>query len=75
MTDPIEAATKFNEAVEATAVVGGLIQKVDAIDRRTVTMEKDVKHIRTTVDRYAGAMVLVGSLVSIAVSVVVALFK
>lgn len=71
----LDTARKFNEAVEATSVIGAL--KADVSDTRADVLEikTDVKHIRGVVDRYSGAMVLVGSLVSVAVSLVVALLK
>lgn len=71
----IDAGTKFNEAVEATAAVGDLRANVADLKSDVADIKSDVKHIRHTVDRYSGAMVLVGSLVSIAVSFIVALIK
>lgn len=71
----IDAGTKFNDAVESTAVIGDLRANVEDLKADVGEIKADVKHIRHQMDRYAGAMVVVGSLVSIAVSFVVALIK
>lgn len=65
----------FDEAVRATSAYGELETKVDDLKSDMSEVKGDVKHIRHTMDRYAGAMVVVGSLVSITVSLVVALLK
>lgn len=69
--DPIDAARKFNDAVEATAVIGGLSAKVEAIDKRTEQTARDVKHIRSSIDRWGGVAVVVSTLISVATGVVV----
>ena len=70
-----DSAEHFNAAVRSTAAFGGLEQTVVDMKEDMREVRGDVKHIRHTLDRYAGAMVVVGSLVSIAVSLVVAVFK
>ena len=79
MADPIDAGTHFDAAVRATAAFGELRGDVSALKEDVHEIKEDVKAIRAdstamrrTIDHYAGAMVVVGSLISVAVSVVVA---
>lgn len=71
----IDAGAHFDAAVRATSAFGELRADVTATKDDVHEIKGDVKHVRTTIDRYAGAMVVVGSLVSIAVSLVVAFIK
>lgn len=70
-----ESGHLFDEAVRATSAFGELQTDLATVKADVHDMKSDVRHIRTTIDRYAGAMVLVGSLVSIAVTLIVALFR
>lgn len=78
----IDAGKKFDDAVRATGVIGGIRSDIQNMqnDMTEVKLDvkavaTDVKAIKSTVDRWGGALVLVGSLVSVAVSLVVGLLK
>lgn len=72
--DPIAAATALNDAVEATAVVGVLKEKVDGIDRRTTRIEDKVDHVISKVDNWSGRALVLGTIVSLAASVAISVF-
>ena len=65
--------SEFNADVAATAIVGGLVQKVDGIDERTKLMDTKLDKVVTTTDKWGGALVVIGAGVSTVVSVVVGL--
>jgi hypothetical protein len=71
----LDTARKFNEAVASTAAVGAL--RADIADMRTdlSEMKADVKHIRTTIDRWGGAIAISSAAISIAVTLLISLFK
>ena len=71
----IESGRRFNDAVSATGVVGGIRSDLRAVQEDVTEIKADVKAIRSTMDRYGGALMLVGSLVSVAVSLVVGILK
>lgn len=75
MTDPITAGKHFDDAVRSTSAFGELATKVSDTNDRVARMEPKLDKVVTTMDRYAGAMVVVGTLVSIAVSLIVAVIK
>ena len=86
----LDAARKFNEAVESTAVIGGLLADVVNLKDDVSEIKTDVKAfreetkgelavirrdgaaVRSTLDRYAGIMVVVGAIASLVASVIVA---
>lgn len=71
----LEAGRKFNDAVSATGVVGGIRSDLKSVQEDVTEIKGDVKAIRSTMDRYGGAIMIVGSLVSVAVSLAVGLLK
>ena len=75
MADPLETADHFDKAVRSTSAFGGLAQKVDDIDARTGRIEKKVDRIGSTMDRWGGAIAVMSAFISIAVSLVVAVFR
>ena len=91
MNDPLAAAARFNDAVEATSVVGELRVDVANLKGDVSEIKSDVKAfrqeargdlcvirkdgaaVRSTIDRYAGMMVVIGAIVSLAATMVVTL--
>lgn len=76
MTD---ANDHFDRAVRATAAFGSLSSAVldvrnDIAEMKADSKEvkADIKHIRSGMDRWGGVMVVVGTLVSLAASLLVA---
>lgn len=82
MSDLIDAGKKFDDAVRATGVVGGIradlanVQTdVTEIKADVKTLGGDVKAIKSTLDRYGGAIAISSAAISIAVTLVVSFFK
>lgn len=71
MAEPGEPSS-FNADVAATAVVATLVEKVQNVDDRTERMETTLNGVKSTVDRWGGALVIVGAVTSAFVSLVVA---
>lgn len=82
ITNAIEVARKFNDAVSSTAVIGQMASEIRAI-REDVgeikTAQKnantDIRHLRATTDKWGGAIAVMSAALSIAVSVAVAAFS
>lgn len=77
----IDAASHFNRAVESTAVVGGLVadraamkEDISEIKADAKETREDVKHIRSRIDNWAGRSFIVGTIISFAASVAVAIW-
>lgn len=73
-SDAITAATKFNEAVESTAVVGALVAEVRDVKVDLTEMRGDVKHIRARIDNWTGRATILGAVVALVASLAVSLF-
>lgn len=72
-SDLLDIARKFNDAVAATAAVGAL--RADLADVKTdlIEVKGDVKHIRTTTDRWGGGILVVSAVASAVVSIATAI--
>lgn len=76
--DLIDAGTKFNEAVKATGVVGGLRADFANVQNDVSEIKRDVKAIKTTMSEWTGSLRVWAAIpggIAIAVSLYAAFFK
>lgn len=75
MTDPITAGKHFDDAVRSTAAFGELATKVIDTNDRLTRMEPKLDRVVSTMDRWGGAIAISSAAISIAVTLLVSLFK
>lgn len=75
MADPLETADHFDKAVRSTSAFGALDAKVDSLATDVTEIKRDVKAMRSTMDRWGGAIAMMSAVISVAVSLVVAVFR
>ena len=66
---------EFNRELEATAFAGEVRTEIRGLRSEMAELSGDVKHIRSTIDRWGGAVALISATLSVVVSVVVAALK
>ena len=65
----------FDQLVRETSFAGETTATIAALTGDVRDIKTDVKHLRTTVDRWGGAIAVMSAALSVAVSLVVTLFR
>lgn len=65
----------FDERVRDTAFAGETTTSIAVLRADVSEIKTDVKHIRSQMDRWGGAVALIGAVISATVSFAVALFR
>lgn len=66
---------ELNQDIEATAFAGEVRTEIVGLRTEMAEVRGDVKHIRSQLDKWGGAIALIGAVVSAAVSFAVAIFQ
>lgn len=66
---------ELNQDIEATAFAGEVRADIQNLQADVTEMKNDVRHVRQTIDRWGGAVAIIGAAISALVSFAVAIIK